>query len=144
MPRKKPETKAAAKAKSKGKIAPVTPIDSKAAVTVEKRLGNPAWQKGVSGNPGGLPKGLGEVKKLARTYTTEAVETLAEIMQDKGAPPAARVNAANCLLDRGYGKPVQQVEQGGPGAFSDLGDEEINAFIREKASKFVEELRTLN
>jgi hypothetical protein len=47
---------------------------------------------------------------LARTYTNEAVETLAEIMRNEKSPPAARVAAANGLLDRGYGKPPQALE----------------------------------
>ena len=32
-------------------------------------------------------------------------------MHDDKAPPAARVAAANALLDRGYGKPTQPISQ---------------------------------
>ena len=63
--------------------------------------------KGQSGNPGGRPKVVGEVQELARSHTADAVTTLAEIMRDTEAAPAARVAAANALLDRGYGKPLQ-------------------------------------
>ena len=66
-------------------------------------------QKGQSGNPGGRPKEIAEVKELAREYTGKAVETLVSIMSDPKAPPAARVSAANALLDRGYGKPPQHL-----------------------------------
>jgi hypothetical protein len=52
---------------------------------------------------------------LARTYTKEAVETLAGIMRNDKAPSAARVAAANGLLDRGYGKPPQALEHSGSG-----------------------------
>ncbi|MDP3940175.1 MAG: DUF5681 domain-containing protein [Deltaproteobacteria bacterium] len=65
--------------------------------------------KGKSGNPNGRPKVVKDVQELARTYTTEAVATLAEVMRDKEAAPAARVVAANAILDRGYGKPAQHI-----------------------------------
>ena len=67
------------------------------------------FQKGQSGNPGGRPKVLGDMQELARQYTTDAVETLASIMLDGHAAPAARVTAANAILDRGYGKPAQHI-----------------------------------
>jgi hypothetical protein len=69
------------------------------------------FQKGVSGNPGGRPKVLGDVQELARQKSPEAIITLANIMHDEKAPPAARVAAANALLDRGYGKPTQPISQ---------------------------------
>lgn len=54
---------------------------------------------------------LGEVQELARQKSPEAVNTLSNIMHDEKAPPAARVAAANALLDRGYGKPTQPISQ---------------------------------
>jgi hypothetical protein len=65
------------------------------------------FQKGQSGNPGGRPKVVGEVQELARQHSTEAIATLAAIMRDKRAPPAARAMASNSILDRAYGKPPQ-------------------------------------
>jgi hypothetical protein len=50
---------------------------------------------------------VAEVRELARAHTGEAVQTLVSIMTDRKAAPAARVSAANALLDRGYGKPPQ-------------------------------------
>lgn len=47
------------------------------------------------------------VSELAQGYTSEAIDVLAEIMRDDEAPHAARVRAAESLLDRGHGKPVQ-------------------------------------
>jgi hypothetical protein len=67
------------------------------------------FQPGQSGNPGGMHKGTAELKALARQHAASAIETLANIMHDQGAPPPARVAAANSLLDRGFGKPVQEV-----------------------------------
>ena len=69
------------------------------------------FQKGTSGNPGGRPRVLGDVQELARERSPEAINTLAQVMRDEKAPPAARVAAANSLLDRGYGKPTQPISQ---------------------------------
>ncbi len=74
------------------------------------------FQKGQSGNPGGRPKALVDLKALARTHTREAIDTLVQIMSGPKIAPAARVQAASALLDRGYGKPTQHVagEDDGP------------------------------
>ena len=81
------------------------------------------WTKGQSGNPGGRPKVVAEVRDLAREHTTEAIETLVGVMKNPKAPPHARITAATALLDRGYGKPTQHVETLGL-RLSDLTDEE--------------------
>ena len=77
-------------------------------------IGKP-FKKGQSGNPGGRPKVVAEVKELARAHTAEAIQTLVSIMTNPQSAPAARVSAANALLDRGYGKPPQHITgEGGP------------------------------
>src|SRR5215469_14109531 len=50
-----------------------------------------------------------EIRTLARSYTKAAINTLVGIMRQPKAPPAARVMAANALLDRGWGKAPQTV-----------------------------------
>jgi len=72
------------------------------------KIGKP-FQKGQSGNPGGRPKVVAEVKELAREHTAEAIQTLVSIMNNPKSAPAARVSAANALLDRGYGKPPHHI-----------------------------------
>lgn len=65
------------------------------------------FKPGQSGNPGGRPKAIAEVQKLARECTPEAFETLRTVMRNKKASDAARVAAADKILDRGWGKALQ-------------------------------------
>jgi hypothetical protein len=50
-----------------------------------------------------------EIKSLARAHTESAINVLAGIMNETSAPRAARVSAANSLLDRGWGKATQPI-----------------------------------
>lgn len=50
-----------------------------------------------------------DIRSLARSHTQKALNVLVGIMEQTEAPPAARVAAANSLLDRGWGKPVQAI-----------------------------------
>ena len=70
-----------------------------------------AFQKGQSGNPGGRPKEDDEVKRLARAQTVEAIKRLTYWLKSDNAK--ASVAAATALLDRGYGKPRQEIEHSG-------------------------------
>lgn len=63
-----------------------------------------AFVKGQSGNPSGRPKVDVSLVELAKSKTADAINTLAEIMMDKGASPSARVSASSEILDRGHGK----------------------------------------
>ena len=88
--------------------------------------GNPhgsRFKPGVSGNPGGKPKAIVEVQTLAREHSREAIEGLVRILRDEKTPPVAVVAAANALLDRAWGRPMQAVQHtgsiGGLGAILD-------------------------
>ena len=72
-----------------------------------RKVGRPKGRKSA---------GIGEdIKALAKQLAPEALETLAVIMRDKTVPAAARVSAANSIIERGYGKAVQPSELSGPG-----------------------------
>ena len=64
--------------------------------------------KGASGNPGGRPRVVMAVRDQAQQHGEEAISVLASIMRDCEAPPSARISAASEILDRGYGRPVDQ------------------------------------
>lgn len=66
-----------------------------------------SWLPGRSGNPAGFPRALRDVRDAARAHTAQAVATLADIMLDRDNPPAARIAAAEALLDRGWGRSPQ-------------------------------------
>jgi len=66
------------------------------------------WTKGMpSPNPKGRPKmptNVREVRDLARQHTPQMVEVLARVALNPKSPPAARVQAASWLIDRGWGR----------------------------------------
>ena len=64
-----------------------------------------------------MAKSLTEIRSLARSHTEAAINALLSVMNQPESPPAARVSAANSILDRGWGKPAQPIENGEEGAF---------------------------
>tara|TARA_B100001059_G_C17811153_1_gene572330 strand:+ start:139 stop:423 length:285 start_codon:yes stop_codon:yes gene_type:complete len=56
------------------------------------------------------PEQSQRLSELAKTYTEEALDTLVDVARN-GRTDAARVSAANALLDRAYGKPVVNEER---------------------------------
>lgn len=64
-----------------------------------------------------MAKSLTEIRSLARSYTEMAIQTLAGIAQN-GEQEASRVRAAEALLDRGWGKPSQPIENADGEAFA--------------------------
>jgi len=66
------------------------------------------FAKGESGNPGGRPKTIGELRALARAHAADAIEELARLAV-KAKSEAVRIAAIRELLDRGFGKATQFV-----------------------------------
>jgi hypothetical protein len=77
---------------------------------MENRNASGQFTRGNSGNPGGRPKDEHHVAELARSYTTEAIETLVGLMRS-ASEDRVRGTAAQALLDRGWGKARQEVIQ---------------------------------
>ena len=66
--------------------------------------------KGVSGNPGGKIMLPAELLSLCRNNAQKAIVVACEILEDEKQRGSDRLRAAELILDRGYGKPVQQTE----------------------------------
>jgi hypothetical protein len=78
--------------------------DASEHITNTSRFGT----KGYTGNPGGRPKMPEELKKAFQEQTQNALDTLVDVMgSGKGSE---RVKAAEVILDRAWGKPIQSVD----------------------------------
>ena len=63
-----------------------------------------------------MAKALTEIRSLARSHTRTALNVLVGVMRSNDATAAARIAAANAILDRGWGKPPQAIQNGDDGA----------------------------
>ena len=92
----------------------MAPTAENNAGTARTRVGRP-FQKGVSGNPGGRPKGLAAGIREQTKDGEELVEFMLRVL--RGELPEAklrdRLDAATWLSDRAFGKPVQAMEHSG-------------------------------
>jgi isoaspartyl peptidase/L-asparaginase-like protein (Ntn-hydrolase superfamily) len=55
----------------------------------------------------------GGITAIARKHCEEAIKVAAQIMNSTSSIEADRLNAVKIILERGYGKPSQQVEHSG-------------------------------
>ena len=92
------------------------------------------FRKGESGNPGGRPKVIADVRALARAAAPDAIEELAKLAI-KAKSGTARVVAIRELLDRGYGK-AQQVVENEDDLSDKTADELRNELLTEFANLF--------
>lgn len=82
---------------------------SSADAAPQKRVVGRPFVKGQSGNPAGRAKIPECVIEAAKAHTPLAISTLAECC-DRKTDPRVRVMAAEALLNRAWGKPVERTE----------------------------------
>ena len=74
----------------------------------KKRVVGKPFKKGQSGNPGGRPPVLKEIRELARANGEDAFKRVLELMQSDDERVA--LCASQEVLNRAYGKPTQHIE----------------------------------
>jgi hypothetical protein len=72
-----------------------------------KRRANGTFERGSTGNAGGRPCSVREVRELAQCMSAAALERLFEIGMSPKTPPLAAVAALREVLDRANGRPAQ-------------------------------------
>ena len=75
---------------------------------------------GQSGNPGGRPKVLEEVRELGKAASPKIMRAFIKMALDEKTPAAQRIAAGNAVLDRTMGKPEQQHRVSGQINFAHL------------------------
>ena len=67
-------------------------------------------RRGAGRPKGRVTQAKRDLMDMAKDHGETALAVLVEIATNKQASEGARVSAANALLDRGYGKPTQTVD----------------------------------
>ena len=73
-----------------------------------RRTGNGRFQKGGIRNPGGRPKLPAEMREMFQAKSQEALDVLIRCLQS--GDDRVAMMAAQAILDRGYGKPMQSID----------------------------------
>jgi hypothetical protein len=103
--------------------------------TAPRTVGRP-FPKGVSGNPGGRPKGLVRRIREETGDGEELVDYMLRVFRAEGESTKTRVEAASWLADRGFGRPQQTTlvgaadEQAKPSPYANMTAEELRAKLR--------------
>lgn len=83
------------------------------------------WQKGTSGNPGGLGGAYREAKALCANKSLRAAQRLVELIEDQDGRIAYM--ACMAVLERGIGKPREHAEEPARVDLTALSDDERKA-----------------
>ena len=78
------------------------------------------FKPGQSGNPGGRPAIMKEVRQACQDMSLDGCKVLNEIMHDKEQPGSVRVAAVREIFDRAMGRPEQQHRVSGQIDFAHL------------------------
>lgn len=110
-------------------------------VTQTRRSSGHPWPKGVSGNPGGRPQGLGILIR-ERTKDGEAiVDFMVSVFEGKVNGKRSRLRdrmeAAAWLSDHGWGKPVQAILHGGDLGLQVTDARPLQAFTTDELRKLL-------
>ena len=70
------------------------------------------WAKGVSGNPTGRKAIPYDVKVALEALVPDAIDVLRRVVKSKSAG-IVQIKAAESILNRVYGKPIEQVQHTG-------------------------------
>lgn len=99
-------------------------MDQQAPEKPKKVVGKP-FKPGQSGNPSGRPKVVSHIRDLAQKHGEEALKTVVALMRSEDERVA--LAAAQVVLDRAYGKPIQQVDVNDTRDMVDLTDADLAA-----------------
>lgn len=77
-----------------------------------RRVPGRPWKPGESGNVKGRPKIPAEVIEACRLHTQAAVETIVALMKSADSD-SVRLHAAEAIINRAWGKPIEHHEQTG-------------------------------
>ena len=67
-----------------------------------------SWKPGQSGNPNGRPKPDVDIAALARVHGPRCVKVVVDLLSSEDEK--MRLSAAIALLDRGFGRPKQEMD----------------------------------
>ena len=74
------------------------------------------WKPGQSGNPHGRPRAPVDIAALAREHGPRCIQVAVDLLKDPDS--RIRLGALNAVLDRGFGRPNQNVTATGDGTLT--------------------------